>query len=252
MDKFLKEKKSDSSRIYRVTKISEFIELTSWFSSDGNVIFRGQRQDLPLIPSVWREEKIEIWSVKEREVFEEFKREAIPYLNYLPINDWQWLAVAQHNRLPTRLLDWSKNPLAALWFAVSKPANKNEPGIVYGYNYDANDAVHLTTDKTKVGSPFSIPKTYLYFPEHVFPYIQAQSGIFTVHKWGAGDKEFIPFEKEKDSDLLLIKIEIPAEAFRTIRYHLFRVGISPATLFPGLYGLVERLKYQNGLSADET
>ncbi len=37
----------------------------------------------------------------------------------VPKNPWDLMAIAQHFKLPTRLLDWSKNPHVALWFAVA-------------------------------------------------------------------------------------------------------------------------------------
>lgn len=36
-----------------------------------------------------------------------------------PRDDWEWIFLMQHYRVPTRLLDWTESPLAALWFAVS-------------------------------------------------------------------------------------------------------------------------------------
>jgi len=249
MDKYLIEKNLGIPRLFRVFKIEEFIELVTWISSNGNVVFRGQKRDLPLIPLVGRDKVSKRWFFVEKEIFEEFKREALPYLGFTPTNDWQWLAVAQHNRLPTRLLDWTRSPLVALWFTVCKPANNEEPGVVWGFNYDPTEVISSTKN---LSSPFSIKKTTLYFPEHVFPYIQAQSGVFTVHNRNENDDNFIPFESIPDTELLLSKIEIPADAFQIFRYQLFRLGITASILFPGLYGLVERIKYQNELCEDES
>ena len=248
MDKYLIEKKQGSPRLFRIDRIEEFIELVTWLSSNDHVVFRGQRRKLPLLPSVGRNIEGERWFFTEQMIFEEFKREAIPFLDFTPTNNWQWLAVAQHNRLPTRLLDWTRNPLAALWFTVYQPANKEKPGIVWAFIYEPKEAISSTTD---LSSPFLIERTFLYFPEHVFPYIQAQSGVFTVHHKQPDNNEFLPFENSEDADLLLSGIEIPAMSFPTLRHKLFRLGINPASLFPGLYGLVERIRYQNILCKDE-
>lgn len=251
MKKYLKSKKRGEPRVYETCAVSEFVEVATWVYSSEYVLFRGQTKESgwPLIPAVGRFMKGSRIPWRETEILNEFKRESIPYLDVIPSTDWQWLAMAQHNRLPTRLLDWSRNPLAALWFAVCQPAIKPKPGVVWAFSYEEEEELVNTE---RVVSPFSIDKPYVYYPEHIFPSIQAQAGAFTVHHRDNGSAgKFPPLEEIKDADLRLTKIEIPAICFPTVRFHLFRVGISPASMFPGLAGLVDRIRYDNMLRVDE-
>jgi len=252
MDRYLKSREPDTPRVFEVTSVSEFVEVATWLYSDDRVIFRGQTKGKgwPLVPSVGRDTNRSLLLQREREILEQFQRESVPYVDVVPATPWQWLALAQHNRLPTRLLDWTMNPLAGLWFAVKDPAIGDESGVVWAFHYEEEEAVFNSSGRD---SPFTIGRTYVYFPEHIYPSIQAQAGVFTVHhKFGTDPGSFPSLEEcANHSDLVLTKIEIPATCFTTVRYHLFRVGISPSSLFPGLSGIVDKIRYDNMLCSDE-
>jgi hypothetical protein len=242
MDKYLKSRAEDQPRVYGIRTVAQFVKLATWLYSNEDVLFRGQAEDWPLVPAVARPNRGD-----ERRNLEEFRREALPYLTVHPQNTWQWLALAQHSGVPTRLLDWTTNPLVALWFAVRNAAHTDIPGTVWVHSYERSEAV-FSTDGLDV-SPFDVTETKVYFPEHVYPLIQRQAAAFTVHHCEGGT--FVAFETIPNSDLTFTKIEIQPSDFAGIRYHLFRLGVSPASIFPGLHGIADRIRYQDAPMLDE-
>lgn len=78
--------------------------------------FRGQTNATwGLIPRIWR---IEYKDANEAEMRLEFESVGHPLTPGAGFDKWHWYFLMQHYGAPTRLLDWTVNPLVALYFAV--------------------------------------------------------------------------------------------------------------------------------------
>jgi hypothetical protein len=223
------------------------------------VLFRGQREDKALIPPIGRDYLDEGFPKWEKRMLADFRRDSIPFLEFKPETDWDWLAIAQHHGMATRLLDWTSNPLAALWFAVKQPASKDENGkighgVVWVFRPTGEDYIdfsEIDDDDTKP-SPFRGTRTKVFQPNHVTRRIVAQSGWFTVHKFDSDKPGFVALGNNKQYKNRLQKLCIPPDAFPVLREELDRCGVNNASLFPDLDGICSRVQWTYIPLRDET
>jgi FRG domain len=205
-------------------------------------LFRGQRKPWPLLPKIARRINPRVKDTPvldlERRMFKEFRWRALPHTQGMGDDDWGWLALAQHYGLATRLLDWTTNPLAALWFAVREaPPHRrsdesDKPGIVWMLFPDEEDYM----DGFEV-SPFEVRATQVFRPTRITPRIIVQSGWFTVHMWMPEEKSFISLESDGKYKKKISRINVPKALFGGIREELARLDIHSASMFPDLGGL---------------
>lgn len=230
-----------TDEIESYSKFVELLENKYFKEQSGTWIFRGHSRDTyKLEPSVARfTHTVQDSHKYERSLLDQFKRCAIPHLRRIPDNDFEWLALAQHHGLPTRLLDWSRNPQVALYFAVT--ANSDDDACVFALRAEKE------ISNKSIGSkdPLKLHALRKYSPSIVTNRLAAQEGLFTIHI----DLK-VPLEEEKNVDWNLECIHIPKKLKQSLSYLLYRLGVHRAALFPDIDGLAEHLKWKHSVSPE--
>lgn len=164
----------------------------------------------------------------ESVLIKDFKKQSAPFLTHHPTDDWDWLAIAQHHGLATRLLDWTENILVAAYFACNSIQERD--AVIYVLNIEDISQADMDT------SPFLLKSNVIFHPRHSTPRIIAQSGLFTAHVDPAQEFES-PFLER-----LIIPKSVTRELFSTLRTY----GFKKSKLFPGLDSVTEEINEDCG------
>lgn len=174
---------------------------------------------------------------------------------------WNWLAVAQHHGLPTRLLDWTYSPYVALHFATADFNKFNKDSAIWCVNYVKSN--EFLPDKMK--KAISTEGSNVFTPEVLEPVCSSlnELGSFQKNDFvvfleppsldGRIVHQFALFSMMSNAEAnlscwlesypeLYFRIIIPAELKWEIRDKLDQANITERVLFPGLNGLSQWLK----------
>lgn len=228
--------------------------------------FRGQPgPDLPLLPSLARRlmrhaPDRALWPLRERRAMRIFRRKAHVHVDDGAVlqDDLRVLAMMQHHGAATRLLDFTKSPFVAAFFALESSAGES---VVYALNTPSLWGRLPAFDRSMrrdVIDPRRPGQFERYFINNRHPLVWfgepsemdrrlvAQSGLFVLP--GVLDT---PLDRlldhyadgsdgEPPLQTIVLSPRVRAEAMR----ELYRMNITYATLWPDLDGLARSINQE--------
>ena len=186
-------------------------------------------------------------------------------------SEWYVLAVAQHNGLPTRCLDWTASPLVAAHFACGCEGYKNDDGAIWclhlpilreinegnvpheaslrgvAWVYDTHLLERGFTDLDALDNNAGLGELMLLWePPSLDARIANQYGLLSIMNSPTKSQNAFLETHSNDHPGLVLRIVVDAKAKSEIRDMLDQNAISERTLFPGLPGLCDWLRRRYG------
>jgi hypothetical protein len=259
----------ETTQRYRAVTVESVLDLIEDFTvsvrSDPSVVWRGQTcSRWPLTPSLFRSEpkwKDWSWQSKEQGLLRDFTKSNVRWLKEHYAEKFiERLALAQHHRLPTRLLDWTESPLIAAFFACSDVADDPEhleEGALWRLHTNAvrfelteerSERTELPDGSHSPAIPGNTPKglneefdTFLFYPHRLHARQVNQLAAYTVHP--NPRQNLTDFSQILRSEESLVKYIFTKENKRKAFEKLWSLGIRYENLFPDPDGAAKGAKY---------
>jgi hypothetical protein len=175
---------------------------------------------------------------------------------------WNWLALAQHHGLPTRLLDWTYSPYVALHFATTTLQSYDVDAVVWAIDYvRAHELLPATLRDVLEDEGANVftaemldrvarrraeldllaeDEDFVLFlePPSLDQRIVAQYALFSLM---SGAEASLDEWCDRHTDLVR-RLVIPAELKWEVRDKLDQANVTERVLFPGLDGLTAWLR----------
>jgi len=196
----------------------------------------------------------------EREVLRDYRLSSAEFAPIRSLADYEILVSAQLNALPTRIIEWSANPLFALFQAVES-MNAAEPGRVWILNpWTLNDLtaglsfVPVTDGDAfkkyvvKIDDPDASPlpeasQPMAFRPTRTTRNYNLQNIYWTIHGKSATGLNGLTFFLKR-ADEFLKMIHVAADSKKDIMKELHDIGVTRSNFFPGLTSLTRTLAYR--------
>lgn len=247
-------------KVVRLTRWEDFIAQTD---AQPGWAFRGEiSAQWPLVTSLARRlqtycEDRALWPLREQRSLRVFRRKAHIYLADRSAidDDLRCLALMQHHGAPTRLLDFTKSPYVAAFFALEDAVGD---AAVYALDtpmlwsaapsFDgALTREHVDPRKAGNYERFflgnRLPIVWVGEPSVMDMRLVAQSGLFVLP--GQLDQPLDDILNGYAAEgPLLVKYVLPIEMRSQAMQSLYRMNVTNASLFPDLEGLARSTAYE--------
>ena len=214
--------------------------------SCGHYYFRGvANSSYELIPTIGRQQ-----NACEKKFLDDFRIKGRGLVQCEPHNLWEWMALAQHHGIPTRLLDWSSSMLTALYFASTKNMGAN--GLLENHKTDCAlyvahccNFINIEEDGEGCLDPLHCPQTGFVVTPHIATRMSGQDGLFSIQNDPSSDfaKQYESIGTENHITKYIIPLEVREEVF----FILQRIGFRTGTIFPDLDGLSKEIKQNQSM-----
>lgn len=226
--------------MYQVSSLNNYLSAIEGLKLASGAVYRGQHDASHQVLTtaqrhIRRSKTAEAARGKERRYIHDFQRYAHSVTGFNPLitrTEMEWLMLARHHGLPTRLLDCTTNPLVALYFACRE--GENDGAVWIFEKLIDKSGQDIRKSSSSKFDPWTLNRPAKYRPTAYHGRMLAQSAVFIVIPSNSEPLEVT----NKDCTQ---KITIPHNFKSSLQSQLAQVGIHAASLFPDLDGLARFL-----------
>tara|TARA_R110002096_G_scaffold238532_2_gene430011 strand:- start:887 stop:1987 length:1101 start_codon:yes stop_codon:yes gene_type:complete len=210
----------------------------------GRYIFRGQRDQKRLRTTFHRTNRSDLITYRDEDIptllHHVNATTQAKFSTDIPSDTGALLNLVRHHGYPTPILDWSKSPFVAAYFSYAKAKEGVEKVRIF--RFDRKEWVRQVPQQYKIAflqPHFSVAELPVINNVRALP----QQAVATFTNVDDVEQHIQLYENHYSSSYI-VAYDLPASDRDSALHDLTMMGISAASLFPGLDGVCETIRQQ--------